>query len=167
MHLSKVHFLGRAMLGLSNPKPNPYKDAVRQVWNLNNKMNRTLDASLLDRFETGNAVIGDRAYIAGRKQQGVGPELTAALPLKSSQVWVPSQNRYPAHFLALVNSYEVRQGVPDATTPSGYFFELVRTSKDAAWKIDDTQFVSQWAYNFTLNAGNYSIQSVTVRKLDP
>jgi len=138
---SPVSF-GRAMLGLSNPKPNPYKGAVRLVWNLNNKMNMTLDAGLLDQFETGNAVIGDRAYIAGRKQQGVGPELTAALPLKSSQVWVPSQNRYPAHFLALVNSYEVRQGMPDTSTPSGYFFELVRTSKDAAWKIDDWTFLA-------------------------
>ena len=35
-----------------------------------------------------------------------------------------------------------------------------------AWKIDDAQFVSQWAYNFTLNSGKYSIQSVTVKKLD-
>jgi hypothetical protein len=36
----------------------------------------------------------------------------------------------------------------------------------ATWKIDDAQFVSQWAYNFTLNAGKYSIQSVTVRKVE-
>jgi hypothetical protein len=35
----------------------------------------------------------------------------------------------------------------------------------ATWKIADAQFVSQWAYNFTLNAGNYSIQSMTVTKL--
>ncbi len=34
------------------------------------------------------------------------------------------------------------------------------------WKITDAQFVSQWAYNFTLNSGSYSIQSVTVTKLD-
>jgi hypothetical protein len=33
------------------------------------------------------------------------------------------------------------------------------------WKIDDAQFVSQWAYNFRLNPGNYCIQSVTVTKL--
>ena len=36
----------------------------------------------------------------------------------------------------------------------------------ATWKIDDAQFVSQWAYNFTLNSGKYSIQSVTVKRLD-
>lgn len=36
----------------------------------------------------------------------------------------------------------------------------------AKWKINDAQFVSQWAYNFTLNSGKYSIQSVTVTKLD-
>jgi hypothetical protein len=30
------------------------------------------------------------------------------------------------------------------------------------WRIDDAQFVSQWAFNFTLNSGNYAIQSVTV-----
>lgn len=35
----------------------------------------------------------------------------------------------------------------------------------AKWRIDDAQFVSQWAYNFTLNSGKYSIQSVTVTKL--
>ena len=128
---SPVSF-GRAMLGLSNPKPNPYQAAVRQVWNLNNKMNMTLDSSLPDRYETGNAVLGDRAYIAGRKQQGVGPEVTAALPLKSSQVWVPPQKGYPAHFLALVNSYEVRQGVPDRTTPSTGIFSPGRTTSSSA-----------------------------------
>ncbi len=34
----------------------------------------------------------------------------------------------------------------------------------AKWKIDDAQFVSQWAYNFTLNTGKYYVQSVTVTK---
>ena len=36
----------------------------------------------------------------------------------------------------------------------------------AKWKIDDAQFVSMWAYNFSLNSGNYCIQSVTVTKRD-
>jgi glycosyl hydrolase family 42 (putative beta-galactosidase) len=36
----------------------------------------------------------------------------------------------------------------------------------ALWKIDDAQFVSQWAYNFTLNSGKYVVQSVTVTRLD-
>jgi len=36
----------------------------------------------------------------------------------------------------------------------------------ATWKITDAQFVSQWAYNFTLNSGKYIIQSVTVTRLD-
>ncbi len=36
----------------------------------------------------------------------------------------------------------------------------------AKWKIDDAQFVSQWAYNFTLNSGKYFVQSVTVTRLD-
>ena len=34
----------------------------------------------------------------------------------------------------------------------------------ATWKIDDAQFVSQWAYNFTLNSGKYVVQSVTVAR---
>jgi hypothetical protein len=134
--------LGRSVLGRSSSQPTPYQAAVRQVWGSNNKMNMTLDASLPDRFETGSAVIGDRAYIAGRKAQGVGPELHTALPLKSSTEWVPPQDVYPAHFLALVDSYEVHQGVPDTSTPSGYFFELVRSSKNAAWKIDDWTFLA-------------------------
>ena len=47
-------------------------------------------------------------------------------------------------------------------------FEIPDNEKwhSATWKIDDAQFVSQWAYNFTLNAGKYVIQSVTVTKLD-
>jgi hypothetical protein len=36
----------------------------------------------------------------------------------------------------------------------------------ARWRIDDAQFVSKWAYNFTLNSGSYSIQSVTVSKVE-
>jgi len=36
----------------------------------------------------------------------------------------------------------------------------------AVWKIEDAQFVSQWAYNFTLNSGKYVVQSVTVTRLD-
>jgi hypothetical protein len=135
--------LGRAVLGLpTQPSQTQYQDAVRQVWSSNNRMNMTDDASLPDRFETGNAVLGDQAYIAGRKAQGVGPGLQAALPLKSSDVWVPPQNAYPAHFLALVNSLMVRQGVPDRSSPSGYFFELVRSSKNAPWKIDDWTFLA-------------------------
>jgi len=27
-------------------------------------------------------------------------------------------------------------------------------------EIEDAQFVSQWAYNFTLNSGKYVVQSV-------
>jgi len=135
--------VGRGVLGLSRSQPSsPYQSAVKQVWSLNNKMNMTLDASLPDRFETGNAVIGDRAYIAGRKAQGVGPELQSALPLKRSTEWVPPQDGYPAHFLALVDSYEVHQGVPDTSAPSGYFFELVQSSKNAPWKIDDWTFLA-------------------------
>lgn len=34
----------------------------------------------------------------------------------------------------------------------------------AKWRIDDAQFVSQWAFNFRLNSGKYCIQSVTVTK---
>jgi hypothetical protein len=132
---------GRAFLGLPNSHSTPYDQAVQRVWNANNKMNMTLDPSLPDRFETGNAVIGDRAYIAGRKAQGVGPELRSPLPIKGSTVWVPSQSTYPAHFLALVSSYQPNQGVPDTSTPAGFFFELVRTSKSAPWKIDDWTFL--------------------------
>jgi hypothetical protein len=36
----------------------------------------------------------------------------------------------------------------------------------ATWRIDDAQFVATWAFNFRLNKGSYSIQSVTVTKLD-
>jgi hypothetical protein len=36
----------------------------------------------------------------------------------------------------------------------------------ATWRIDDSQFVSMWGYNFRLNSGKYVIQSVTVTKLD-
>src|SRR5437879_11714586 len=99
--------VGRGVLGLSRSQPSsPYQSAVKQVWSLNNKMNMTLDASLPDRFETGNAVIGDRAYIAGRKAQGVGPELQSALPVKRSTEWVPPQDGTPPHFLTPVDSYE-------------------------------------------------------------
>lgn len=36
----------------------------------------------------------------------------------------------------------------------------------ATWRINDAQFVGMWAYNFSINQGNYSVQSVTVTKLD-
>jgi hypothetical protein len=135
--------LGRAVLGLPTQQSQAqYQDAVRQVWASNNRMNLTDDASLPDHFETGNAVLGDRVYIAGRKAQGVGPGLLSALPLKSAEVWVPPQNGYPTHFLALVNSLLVRQGRPDQSSPSGYFFELARGSKNAPWKIDDWTFMA-------------------------
>ncbi|HLY12309.1 MAG TPA: hypothetical protein VKW04_23610 [Planctomycetota bacterium] len=46
-------------------------------------------------------------------------------------------------------------------------FEIPDNEKwhTASWKIDDAQFVSQWAYNFTLNSGKYVVQSVTVTRL--
>jgi hypothetical protein len=36
----------------------------------------------------------------------------------------------------------------------------------ATWKITDPQFVSSWAFDFRFNSGKYSIQSVTVTRLD-
>ena len=36
----------------------------------------------------------------------------------------------------------------------------------AKWKITDAQFVSMWAYNFSISPGKYYIQSVTVTRLD-
>jgi hypothetical protein len=47
-------------------------------------------------------------------------------------------------------------------------FEIPDNEKwhTATWKIEDAQFVSMWAYNFTLNSGKYALQSVTVTRLD-
>jgi hypothetical protein len=134
--------VGRGALGLPTTRSTAqFKDVVKRVWASNNRMNMTDDEGLLDKYETGAAQLGDRAYVAGRKAQGIGPALKAPLPLKSSEVWVPPQSGYPTHMLALVNSVEAHQGLPSSTR-SGYFFDLVRTSERASWKIDDWTFLA-------------------------
>jgi hypothetical protein len=81
-------------------------------------------------------------------------------PIEISVVVRRNANNDPAK-LAL--TYESTSGYKKAEV-----YEVPDNSKwhTATWKIDDAQFVSQWAYNFTLNSGEYSIQSVTVTKLD-
>ena len=37
----------------------------------------------------------------------------------------------------------------------------------ATWKIDDSQFVSKWGFNFRFDPGKYYLKSVTVTKLAP
>lgn len=125
---------GRAALGLpTSGSQAQYQNVVRQVWASTNRMNMTNDAGQLNSFETGAPALGDRTLVAGRKAQGVGPALSAPLPIKSSTVWVPAQSGYPAHLLALVNSVDPQQG-----GPLSYFFDLVRASQKGPWKIDDS-----------------------------
>lgn len=130
--------IGRGALGLpTSGSQAQYQNVVRQVWASSNRMNMTDDAGQLNSFETGAAALGDETHVAGRKAQGLGPELTAPLPIKSSTVWVPPQSGYPAHLLALVNSVDPQQG-----GPLSYFFDLVRTSQKGPWKIDDSTVLS-------------------------
>jgi hypothetical protein len=114
----------------------PYVEAVKRIWDAENRMNTTNDAGLLDLLETGNALQGDRAVFSGVQAQGLGPLLKAPLPAKGITVWVPSQSGYPAHFLALVDTVQTDAGQPTAR-PSAFLFDLVRSSSQDGWKIGD------------------------------
>ncbi|HZE95564.1 MAG TPA: hypothetical protein VE981_00910 [Planctomycetota bacterium] len=85
----------------------------------------------------------------------------ATVPIEITAVVRRNEKNEPAK---LTLTYESTSGYkkPEA-------FEVPDNEKwhAATWKIDDAQFVSQWAYNFTLNSGKYALQSVTVTRLDP
>ena len=60
----------------------------------------------------------------------------------------------------------------ESTTGNGYKkpepFEIPDNTQwhNATWKIDDSQFVGTWAFNFRFNSGKFLVQSVTVTRLD-
>ncbi len=60
----------------------------------------------------------------------------------------------------------------ESTTGNGYKkpepYEIPEGKEwtNATWKIDDSQFVGTWAFNFRFNSGKFLVQSVTVTKLD-
>jgi hypothetical protein len=63
----------------------------------------------------------------------------------------------------LVLEYESTEGYKKAKA-----FEVPEKDEwsTATWRIDDSQFVSTWAYNFRFDKGAYAIQSVTVTKVE-
>jgi hypothetical protein len=82
------------------------------------------------------------------------------VPIEISVVVRRNEKNDPAK---LSLTYESTSGYKKADP-----FEVPDNEKwhTATWKIEDAQFVSQWAYNFTLNSGKYVVQSVTVTRLD-
>lgn len=88
-----------------------------------------------------------------------------------------SYDTVPIEITAVVRRNEADQGDRlvleyESTTGNGYKKTkpfLIPDNKQwhvASWRIDDSQFVGTWAFNFRLNAGPYAIQSVTVTRLD-
>lgn len=84
----------------------------------------------------------------------------STVPIEISAVVRRNEKNDPAR---LTLTYESTAGYKKAAP-----FEVPDNEKwhTATWRIDDAQFVSQWAYNFTLNSGKYIVQSVTVTRLD-
>ncbi len=82
------------------------------------------------------------------------------VPIEISVVCRRNEKNDPAK---LTLTYESLSGYKKADV-----YEIPDNEKwhTATWKIEDAQFVSQWAYNFTLNNGKYAVQSVTVTRLD-
>lgn len=84
----------------------------------------------------------------------------SAVPIEIKVVCRRNEKNDPAK---LTLTYESTSGYKKADP-----FEIPDNEKwhTATWKLDDAQFVSMWAYNFTLNSGKYALQSVTVTRLD-
>jgi hypothetical protein len=82
------------------------------------------------------------------------------VPIEISVVCRRNEKNDPAK---LTLTYESTNGYKKADP-----YEIPDNEKwhTATWKIEDAQFISQWAYNFTLNSGKYALQSVTVTRLD-
>ncbi|HXX93388.1 MAG TPA: hypothetical protein VEN81_07125 [Planctomycetota bacterium] len=107
----------------------------------------------------GGARVGS---VPGGNVYMVDPNFLAytTVPIEIQAVVRRNEKNDPAK---LTLTYESTSGYKKAEP-----FEIPDNEKwhTARWKIDDAQFVSQWAYNFTLNSGKYALQSVTVTRLD-
>jgi hypothetical protein len=82
------------------------------------------------------------------------------VPIEITAVVRRNENNDPAK---LTLTYESTTGYK---TAAPYEVPDNKEWHTATWKVDDAQFVSQWAYNFTLNSGKYAVQSVTVSKVE-
>ena len=81
------------------------------------------------------------------------------VPIEISAVVRRNEANAPA---TLKLNYESTSGYRDAAA-----YEIPDNTQwhTATWRIEDAQFVSQWAYNFRFNAGPYCVQSVSVTRL--
>lgn len=86
-----------------------------------------------------------------------------AVPIEISVVVRRNAANAPA---TLRLTYEAPNGPSCYKTAAPYQVPDNQQWHTAKWKIDDAQFVGQWAYSFTLAPGSYLLQSVTVTRLD-
>jgi hypothetical protein len=108
---------------------------VRDYWKTNEQAAMHHDASLFAQIQTGLIQEADEASIKADLALG-SPDLAAPRPLRHVTVYVPHQYRYPAEFLALIETVQTDETAHPTNDPWSFYDHFSQASTRDPWKAD-------------------------------
>src|SRR6266567_2684137 len=115
--------------------PAAANQVVRDYWAVNERAAMAHDLDRFAQAETGLLLEADRGQVQANKALAV-PPIPKPRPLRRVTTYVPHQHRYPAQFLALLETVQVGDGGQLTTTPTAIYLHFVRPSSTDPWKAD-------------------------------
>jgi hypothetical protein len=108
---------------------------VQQYWQVNERAAMDADAGLFERIQTGPLLEADRGVVVAARALG-RPGIRSPRPLRRVTPVVPHQRRYPAQFLALIETVGVADSGQLTDQASGFYDHFVKPSPSQVWMAD-------------------------------
>jgi hypothetical protein len=115
--------------------PGDAVEVVQQYWQVNERAAMGADADLFERVQTGALLEADRGVVLASRALG-RPGTRAPRPLRRVTPMVPHQRRYPAQFLALIETVVVADSGEITDQASGFYDHFVKPSQTQGWMAD-------------------------------
>lgn len=115
--------------------PSDAVEVVQQYWQVNERAAMGADAELFERVQTGPLLEADRGVVAAGRALG-RPGIRGPRPLRRVTPFVPHQRRYPAQFLALIETVGVADSGELTDQASGFYDHFVKPSRSQGWMAD-------------------------------
>jgi hypothetical protein len=108
---------------------------VQDYWRINERGAANHDLDTFALVESDLLLEADRGNVQASRALGV-PGLASPRPLRKVTVYVPHQRRYPAQFLALLETVRVDEGGQLTSEPAAYYDHFARISDRSRWQAD-------------------------------
>lgn len=115
--------------------PSDAVGVVQQYWQVNERAAMGADADLFERVQTGALLEADRGVVVAGRALG-RPGIRAPRPLRRVTPFVPHQRRYPAEFLALIETVGVADSGELTDQASRFYDHFVKPSRSQGWMAD-------------------------------